>query len=59
MGVGSYDESEQQDRDVESEEENAVSVHENDNEGKVEFDSEASTTELIEKLEGMQDADDV
>jgi hypothetical protein len=54
MGFGSYDESEQQDQNVEADEDSAVNVHENDHEGDVEFDSDASTDELLDKLDEIK-----
>ena len=56
MGFGSYDESEQQDQDVDTSEEDAVTVHEHEFEGNVEFDSEASTDELLGKLDEIKQA---
>ena len=59
MGFGSYDESEQQqqtaadDDDVE-----AVNVHENDHDGKMSFESNASTDELVSQLDAMKDDPD-
>lgn len=54
MGFGSYDESEQQDQNVDTSEEDAVSVHETEFDGDVEFDSDASTDELLDKLADMK-----
>ena len=50
MGFGSYDESEQQEQDVDTSDDEAVNVHENEHEGKVEFATDASTEELLDKL---------
>ena len=50
MGFGSYDESEQQDQAVKTDEEGGVTVHENDHEGDVLFEANASTDELLDKL---------
>ncbi len=59
MGVGRYDGSDQGDQDVDSDSEKAVSVHENEYEGAVAFDTDASTTGLIDRLGTIQDrADD-
>lgn len=58
MGFGSYDESEQQDQDVDTSDEDAVSVHENDYEGDVAFDANASTDELLDKLGEIKEDDD-
>ena len=55
MGFGSYDESEQQDQDVETDDDAAVDVHENDHAGEVEFESDASTDELLDRLDEMKD----
>lgn len=54
MGFGSYDESEQQDQNVDTSEEDAVNVHETDFDGDVKFDSDASTSELLDKLDDMK-----
>jgi len=45
MGFGSYDESEQKDQNADIDEDEAVTVHENDHDGKVTFESEASQEE--------------
>ena len=59
MGFGSYDESEQQDQDNDIDENSAVNVHENDHQGEISFDSDASQDELLEKLDEIKsDADD-
>lgn len=52
MGFGSYDESEQQNQDVvtEDEESEGVSVHENDYEGEMQFETGASTDNLVSQL---------
>ncbi|WP_276272369.1 DUF5786 family protein [Haloarcula litorea] len=55
MGFGSYDESEQQDNDVDADESDGVTVHENDHDGSVSFDSEASTSDLVDRLGEMKD----
>lgn len=55
MGFGSYDESEQQDQNVETDEDDGVAVHENDHDGEVSFESEASTDELVNKLDDIKD----
>ena len=55
MGFGSYDESEQQNDDVDVDEDNGVSVHENAHEGTIEFDSDASNDELIAQLQEMKE----
>jgi hypothetical protein len=59
MGFGSYDESEQEDQDgTDIDTEDAVNVHENDHEGSVEFESEESTEDLVDRLDEMRDADE-
>lgn len=58
MGFGSYDESEQQDQDVDTDDSDAVSVHKNDHEGDVTFETDASTNDLLDKLDDMQDDGD-
>ncbi len=60
MGFGSYDESEQQNREQDSnmDESSAVNVHENDHQGEITFDSDASSDELIAKLGEMKDDED-
>jgi hypothetical protein len=50
MGFGSYDESEQKDQNVDTDEDDGVAVHENDHEGEVSFETDASTDELLDKL---------
>lgn len=57
MGFGSYDESEQQDQDVNASDEDAVTVHENNYEGAVEFNTDASTDDLLDKLGEIKEAD--
>jgi hypothetical protein len=55
MGFGSYDESEQQDQNVETDDDDGVAVHENDHDGEVSFETEASTDELVDKLDDIKD----
>jgi hypothetical protein len=55
MGFGSYDESEQQDQNVETDDDDGVAVHENDHDGEVSFETEASTDELVDKLGDIKD----
>jgi hypothetical protein len=56
MGFGSYDESEQEDRDTEDLDDNeGVSVHEHTHEGEVSFESDASQDELLDKLGEIKD----
>ncbi|WP_224449569.1 DUF5786 family protein [Haloprofundus salilacus] len=54
MGFGSYDESEQRDQTVSADADDGVNVHENDHEGKVTFDSEATTDDLLSQLEEIK-----
>jgi len=58
MGFGSYDESEQESQSDSVDDENveAVNVHENDHAGEVKFESEASTTDLVDQLSDIKDA---
>ncbi|KAA9398057.1 death domain-associated protein [Haloarcula sp. CBA1130] len=58
MGFGSYDESEQKDNDVDADDSEGVAVHENDHDGSVSFDTEASTSDLVDKLGDMKDEDE-
>jgi hypothetical protein len=55
MGFGSYDESEQKDQDTDMDDDEAVAVHENDHDGEVNFESNASQDELIGRLDEMKD----
>ncbi|WP_226010768.1 DUF5786 family protein [Halomicrobium salinisoli] len=58
MGFGSYDESEQQTQEVDvSDDEDGVSVHQSDHDGEVTFEVDASTDDLIDKLQDIQDED--
>ncbi len=56
MGFGSYDESEQQNGEINTDEEDSegVSVHENDHEGEVTFETDSTDT-LLDQLEEMKD----
>jgi len=59
MGFGSYDESEQQQQTADDDEDvEAVNVHENDHDGKMSFESDVSTDELVSKLGSMKDDDE-
>lgn len=59
MGFGSYDESEQKDQDVESDDDaEGINVHKNDHEGDVSFDTEESTEDLVNKLDDIRDETD-
>jgi hypothetical protein len=55
MGFGSYDESEQQDQNVDASEDEAVNVHESGFEGDVKFETGASTDELMNQLEDIKE----
>lgn len=55
MGFGSYDESEQQKHDVDTDDdESAVNVHENDHDGTVRFETEATTDDLLNRLSDIK-----
>jgi hypothetical protein len=58
MGFGSYDESEQSDRDHDTDDDKGVSVHDHDHDGKVSFENDASTSDLVDRLDEMGDEDD-
>lgn len=58
MGFGSYDESEQENQDTDFDEDDAVSVHENDHDGSVAFETDASNDELVSRLGEMRDDED-
>lgn len=57
MGFGSYDESEQQqqNRDTEDNEDAAVNVHENDYEGSIQVETGGSTNDLLGQLQDIKD----
>jgi hypothetical protein len=55
MGFGSYDESEQKDQSVEEDDTEAINVHQNDTDGEVSFESEKSTSELVDDLQHMKE----
>ena len=55
MGFGSYDESEQKDQNTDMDDDEAVSVHENDHDGEVSFETDASQDELLSRLDDMRD----
>jgi hypothetical protein len=56
MGFGSYDESEQRNQETTVEDDaEGVTVRENDHEGELRFESGASTTDLVDRLETMRD----
>lgn len=56
MGFGSYDESEQQNQGTNDDEEDgeSVAVHEHDHDGEVNFETDASTDDLIGRLSEMK-----
>ncbi|MDZ7688069.1 MAG: DUF5786 family protein [Halobacteriales archaeon] len=56
MGFGSYDESEQENQQSESDvdEDDAVSVQDAKHDGEVSYESNASSEELIDKLQEMK-----
>ncbi len=61
MGFGSYDESEQERQQTESDvnDDDAVSVQDAKHDGEVNYESNASSAELIDKLQEMkEDADE-
>lgn len=61
MGFGSYDESEQENQEVSTDEDevDAVNVHESEHDGEVTFETEASTDALVDRLDEIkEDADE-
>lgn len=59
MGFGSYDESEQQNQDVDAEDDGeGVTVHDNDHEGEVTFETDASTDDLVDRLQDIKGSSD-
>jgi hypothetical protein len=59
MGFGSYDESEQENQDIDADDDNqGVTVHESDHDGEVSFESELSTDDLVDKLGDIKESDD-
>jgi hypothetical protein len=55
MGFGSYDESEQQNQEIDDDGAEGVAVHENDHEGEVSFETDASTDDLVDQLAEIKD----
>ncbi|MFC4451344.1 DUF5786 family protein [Halorussus aquaticus] len=56
MGFGSYDESEQQNQEMNTDDDSeGVSVHEDDHEGELTFETDASTDDLVNKLQDIKD----
>lgn len=59
MGFGSYDESEQQNQEVNTtDESDGVNVHENDHDGELTFESNASTDDLVNQLKNIKESSD-
>jgi hypothetical protein len=60
MGFGSYDESEQENQqsDTDLDDSDGVSVHENEHQGEATFETGASNEELIDQLQSMKDDGD-
>lgn len=59
MGFGSYDESEQQNQEVNADDDSeGVSVHENEHEGEMTFETGASTDDLMEQLAEIKESDE-
>lgn len=58
MGFGSYDESEQKDQDVNTDDDDAVNVHGDHDTGSLSFESDKSTDELVDQLQQMKDDDE-
>jgi len=60
MGFGSYDESEQehQDLDTDFEDDEGLDTSENDHSGSVDFDIGASNDELLDRLQDMKESEE-
>jgi len=60
MGFGSYDESEQENQDYDTDfaDEDGVSTAENTHDGDVSYEFSASNDELLTKLEDIKDEED-
>lgn len=58
MGFGSYDESEQENQELETDQDDVetVNVHESEHDGKVTFDTDASTDDLVARLGEMRES---
>lgn len=54
MGFGSYDESEQQNQEINAEDTEGVTVHENEHDGELTFESHTSTDDLLNQLETIK-----
>ena len=57
MGFGSYDESEQRNQEVETDDDAAVDVRTSDHQGDVEFEFDADEGSLIDRLQEMKGDD--
>lgn len=59
MGFGSYDESEQQNQEVDADAggNEAVDLHQNDHDGDLNFETDKSTDELVDQLRHIKDSD--
>lgn len=56
MGFGSYDESEQENQELDvNDDDSGVHAEENTHEGSVEFEIGASNDELLDRLQDMKD----
>lgn len=60
MGFGSYDETEQENQELQADEDESegVTVHENNHDGEVSFETDASTDDLVGRLDEMRDDED-
>lgn len=58
MGFGSYDESEQDNQEIDADiDDESVTTGETDHDGDVEFEIGASNDELIDRLQDIKDGD--
>lgn len=59
MGFGSYDESEQQNQELDTDDDTeGINVHENEHEGKLTFESQTSTDDLVNQLKSIKSKDE-
>ena len=59
MGFGSYDESEQENQSLDTDEgTEGVSVRENEHHGDVSFETDESAADLVDRLQDMKDDED-
>ena len=58
MGFGSYDESEQRNDDVNTDDSDAINVHAENHDGEVSVEGDLSTDDLVGKLQEMKDDPD-